>query len=595
MSRLANPPILLTDITTNVYFSEAVNDGTGYRKRYINADDGIWDAVVIPRSFEQTGFIGGLVAGNILSGDVSTFSAIHMHQRALATDYKRGWNYVNESAFGTYRGNFGEGRAEIALAAQREGNGVYLLQHVSTEYAETTRVAALTRPEFVDTIYQKGFYLSDFGPAFRVNYDSDFFVSDDENPFFWAVEGVNTGVATTVGFVADGTDLGVTRMDYDHTDQNPYSALYGVYVSPGSGFHSSGTCSNFRQKYPFPRGVAGYGPFLSFPWRCGTYGAPELFFYVPEYDSNGYTTGRIKIFRSEWKRGAWKRYDNPRPDKPLSYQTQIAYYTGYQTGYPVTVPGGPAVYNFHPDRSRSFEEIPYIIDDDPAYNAGPHAPNGTRFPKGNPAGFAFDHRWYKTTNHVGTVGPFPVPLYNISGTAAAVKQNAELVKRFQDSQGANNFFMPKWFKFMRDHKRRGVVHLVAQNQQVEYGYQGLYPGGGLDQVFTCSSGNDGRSWGSIKKIRPYPRGFNDTHFVENVSACERHTAVHPVDGGILVNLGVHVTYNPAVNEPYNPAKQEQTGTRGAFMVADYSDGAASNAESNNIYYKRGENTSLSWL
>jgi hypothetical protein len=616
---LADPPMIITDIPTNekygipyTYYTtdnsnHAVYVDGDFTDKYFggldNEPGSVMDVCLIPNGIQDSKLRHGVIAvvrtyeqGTSFGGLI--YSKVMMHRGGTKlSDYATGWVEVPGTRIGTGTGNFGFIVINSNCFSQRQGEYGYAVMQINQDYGSYNIGYKFSRSEFTQVWYQESFYLADFGPIFDFSDAADWFVSDDADPFLWHIWGgshrrLNNGDDTAqgtqvMGFVDDGTPLGSYIYRGDNTGQDPYSSSYGIYLSPGTGFHFTGKTGAFRQKYAIPAGQWGHGPFFVHPWESGSYDPPELWFFIQEYDHRGFVTGRYKIYRSKWKRGVYKRYDNPRPEAPLNFQPVI-----FDPNSPTATsppPGGAAAYNFHSDgRNRTFEELPVTLDDDPAYNLGPHQSGGTRFPKLNPFGYGFDHNWFTQANYVGTVGPFSnLRMFNPKGTAAATEQNRSY--GIGTNGYYNNYNSIIDFKVMRDRKRRGLLHLLAQDD-----------GGNL---YSSDSSNDGRTWSRGQQSEG-PHGFYGAHpEVFSYSQASGQLLPNVIRAERLFDDATICAINYSVSGP-NTAQVRQarlnidryaSGQRAAFLVADYINTGVGNGNETGAVFKRGELNRQSWV
>lgn len=625
---LQDPPMIITNIPTNEAYQKPFsytgygNTPSGYQTYVGNSKDkylpsidsqsmDVFDICLVPNSIADRKLVHGIVAvvqtytpGIAYGGTMNAKVMVHRPAGSLA-GYAKDWVEVPGTFVSIGTGNFGFNYMQARCFAQRQGEYVYAIMQANADYGEGVIGFKFNRSEFNQVWHQESFYLSDYSPLFDL--EGEFFVSDDANPFIWHVTGSYRTLqdgnnlqqgSFMFGVIEDGSPNGTYVFRGDNYDQDPYSANYGTYTGPGTGYHFTGKAASFRQKYSIPRGEWGHGPYLVDPWKAGFYNPPEMWFYLQEYDRRGLVTGRYKIYRSQWKKGQYKRYDNPRPEAPLSYQTVIAYYTGYENGYAIPVPGGPAAYNFHPDRGRSFEEMPVTIDDDPKYNLGPHAQGGSRYPKLNQSGYAFEHDWFNQAHYVGTVGPFSGHyMFNPKQTPQAIKQN-DSYGYHQGNYGlVSNASTIRDFKVIRDRKRRGVLHLIATDGS---------------SVWFCSSGDDGRTWSRGTRAQG-PHGFANVHPEVNggygisaygapiasdyYSGSQRIKAERLFENATLMGMdyGVNGATIDQVMNARLSVDRYAPGQRIGFFVVDYSGTGAGNAHNDGAIFKRGELNRHSWL
>lgn len=618
--RLTDPPMIVTNIPTNLHYNIPYtytgygNTPSGYQTYVGNSKDkfyyvgtrgseGVFDLCLVPNSIADRKLVHGVVGvfqqfdpGVSFGGTMNTQVFVHRPAGNLA-GYASGWVPVPGASAGIGTGNFGFNTMQGRCFAQRQGEYVYAIMQANADYGEGVVGYKFNRSEFNQVWHAENFYLSDYSPLFDL--EGEFFVSDDANPFIWHVTGSFRSLSNgddlqqgsfMFGVIEDGSPNGTYVFRGDNYDGNPYSANYGTYTGPGTGYHFTGKAASFRQKYSIPRGQWGHGPFLVDPWKSGYYNPPEMWFYIQEFDRRGLVTGRYKIYRSQWKKGQYKRYDNPRPEAPLGYQTVIAYYTGYEEGYAIPVPGGPAAYNFHPDRGRSFEEMPVTIDDDPKYNLGPHVQGGSRYPKLNQSGYSFEHDWFNQAHYVGTVGPFSGHyMRNPKNTPQAIKQNNDYGYHATQYGYASNASDITDIKVMRDRKRRGVLHLVATDG---------------NSVWFCSSGDDGRTWSRGTRAEG-PHGFSYVHPEINggygvhasVGYTRRVIAERLFENATVMGYThfVSTTNIDVVLNARLSVDRYAPGTRIAMFIVDYSGTGAGNAVNDGAVFKRGELNRQSWL
>lgn len=600
---LPDPPNIITDIPTTEAYIEGI---PGYNHPYTYGTtlgaNGLRCLDSLPNGFGIPGYGKGIIlcyAGNddgeIWGGPI--LRVAYHKPTGKIEDYRTGWTVPPEILIAPGAGNFGEGRVAGVVASQRQGEFSYIFGWGGTEYSEGFATWKMSRGEYVQVVDSEGFYLSDFNPSLHVNAENaQFFVSDDDNPFIWHTWGdiQSNGQGFVTGFQEDGTTFGTERYIGDQSDEDPFSACYGMYTGPGVGYVFTGKTGAFKNKVLSPPGVYAHGPSFAFPWRCGDYGAPELWFLVTEFDTYGKTTGRYKIYRSTWGKGNYVRYDNPAPTKPLGYIYGIAHYTGYEQGY--YQPVDPTTFNYHPDRARSFEEIPIQLSDDPAYNLGPNAEGGTMYPKLNPEGYGFELHWYNHAHYVGTIGPFPNgAVYNPLQTPTANAQNSAnsaVVNGYSTQSPLNRIY----FRVMRDKKRRGVLHMVLG----DYGNHPYVDGISFNGIWHATSADDGRTWSRPEQPSPPPHGTNDR--VEGKYRVTRGvyspegtlTAVRTMEDQTLTGGGTFIQYVNIDGTTPNPLPKDQ-GAHVSLVALGVEGIGHGRAEENSVYFKRGELTRLTWL
>ena len=170
-----------------------------------------------------------------------------------------------------------------------------------------------------------------------------FFVSDDATPFIW----------TTFGDVSDnGADCGYFGFADDGS--GTFGSMFQNQVTGDR--KVTGQLAAYYQTTSLPDGIYAFGPVLVHPWRCGNYGAPELWYFV----MHGFgPKTRFDIYAAKWGR-------------------------------------------------HQYQPVPNLIfDDDPFFESGQR-----RFPSLNPEGYAFDHDWYRPANKISSIGPFTTDIWN---------------------------------------------------------------------------------------------------------------------------------------------------------------------------------------
>lgn len=617
--------MIVTDIPTNALYKQPVttfyyqgsalnNSKDKYFTTYDSQPSVMHDLCLAPNSAQNAKLRRGLVMASQAYNDayyglIQVNVMVHDAAATLA-DFQHNWKQVPGASIACGTGNFGFNTARGRVFAQRQGEFTYSLLHVDLDYGSATVGYKFNRDEFSQVWFSESFYLADFAPVFDVQ-NGQFFVSDDANPFIWHIRGGYRSLADgndaqqgsfMFGIIDDGSPIGSYRFYGDNTGGNPYENSYGLYVGPGSGYHFTGKSASFQQKYSIPRGEWGYGPYFVQPWRTGSYNPAEMWFYLLEFDRRGFVTGRIKIYRSSWKQGTYKRYDNPRPDQPLGYWTAIYGRSGLTPdGNPVDpVYGGlmavdPTTFNFHPDRPRSFEEIPTVIDDDPAYNAGPKSQGGARYPKLNQHGFAYEHDWFNKAHYVGTVGPFAnLQMRNPKNTPQAAAQN-DSYGYHQGNYGLDqNAATISDFKVMRDRKRRGTLHMVLTTYD--------------RRVFFASSGDDGRTWSRGQQGQG-PKGYDDTALNANpqgyydyaragaaVNTSYPLIAERTFQDATLMAAEYYVSSDSeVVRRNHRSIDRYENGSRNAMFVVDYANSGVGKSRNNGVVFKNGELVRQAWL
>lgn len=445
VQNLANAPLIDTDLpTSQAYLNQALPStavaGADINRRYYPYQDvnAIMSMDNLPNSFGVTANQKGIIAAYLTSNFDSSHTLRVAMRKPTATlrDYRTGWddlpalavNIPVNSANATFSGG-------IAVSSQRQGQYAYVFRHVIQlglfQSADSVTVFKVTRDEYVEVAGVAGGGQVGASPALPIlssENDGQYFVSDEEQPFVWNVYGgvQGGGVAYMTGF----------------RDDSSQNIGYSVYVNPTTFYY--GQTAAFYQQMQLPAGIYGYGPYLVHPWSSGSYDPPEAWYFVHEFDSTGQTTGRFKIYRAQWKKGAYIK---------------------------------PSVVTF---------------GDDPNFQAG-----RTRYPALNPLGYAFEHNIFDDAHLVSIIGPFQeIPVYNPRGDLTAKTQNAVNTTTTKIPLAAPTA-LALGFNVVRDTKRPNVLHIVIADG-------GSYPkdSGVLNRIWFTNSSDDGVTWGRITQIGP---------------------------------------------------------------------------------------------
>jgi hypothetical protein len=361
--RLARPPLIDTTIPTseNFYTGHAVDaPEVNVHHRYAPDATGI-NALALTPAGHGKGSNAGIWA-SVLTMDSSTGGApvarlaFHPNSRSIQ-DYVSKWE-VEEEPLASIEpdADIWSHAVRSDIASQRLGNYVYAFASYST--AKVTEFFDFF-PSRIDAT--QGIIIKRIGPnksittrlvqdcstygdgddrhviphlGFYENKHHQFFVSDDATPFIWTTFGdISDAASGYFGFADTGSSFGTLT-------QNIFTARYTA----------TGQLGAFYQNTYSATGTS-FGPVLVFPWRCGNYGAPELWYFV----MRGIRQKAVfDIYAARWKRHQYQRVPN------------------------------------------------LTLGDDPDFEAGTR-----RFPTGNPDGYAFEYDWFHKSKKVGTVGPFP--------------------------------------------------------------------------------------------------------------------------------------------------------------------------------------------
>lgn len=449
INNLANAPLIDTDLPTSQAYidgvlpvSNAVPVGADVNRRYYPASTGssIMSMDNLPTSFGVSANQKGIIAAYLTKGyDGTTTMRVAIRKPTVSLkDYRTGWDDLPALALQVSSSGANTSfRGGTTVASQRSGEYSYVFQHQDREGLFTSTrlvtVFKVTRSEYVQVagVAGGGNVFTSFFTLLSCFGDGQFHVSDEEQPFIWNVyDSVHSGsTASVTGF-------------RDDNSQN-----IGYYIAAGGGVTYNtifGQSAAFFQQYTLPSGLYGYGPYLVHPWASGSYNPPEMWYFINEFNTTGQTTGRFKIYRSQWKKS---QYVKP---------------TGYKFG------------------------------DDANYEAG-----SSRYPALNPLGYAFEHNVFDDAHLVGIIGPFQeAAVYNPDSGVVASAQNAANTTATKipiGSPAAN----PLGFAVVRDKKRSNVLHLVISDG-------GTYPtdAGVLNRIWFTNSADDGATWGRVTQVSP---------------------------------------------------------------------------------------------
>lgn len=349
---LAFPPVLTTNLPTT---------STSAVRNHIQA------CIRIPNGFLDAEYANGLaVMFRVFGGDVGEDTrdrynfALHKPVKSL-TAYASGWKIIDAPY---------EGPTDFGLmGAQRRGQYIYGVG------GQNTTGSGAFRYQFVDRFHgsygrerrqhDNSVYFEGLGGAasgaptdsFVYASNAEMFVSDHEPPLVWWLSGNTVGRA-----IDDGTPW---AWHWKSEDQRGF----------GSGDDSLPYYETHHFRFPFWHTWQDYEapehalpPALVHPWSVGDYGDPQMWWFLPERLATGEFTGRLDIYRAEWKTNQY------RADR------------GWVLLGPRWVSGDP--------RITGDIHVGDLV-------AGRATQTDTST---NTTGLAFEHNWQD--HYVGTVGPF---------------------------------------------------------------------------------------------------------------------------------------------------------------------------------------------
>lgn len=469
---LANAPLIVTDIpTSDVYVNQTVpfyqngevaggQSGNDLNRRYYYGNAGTVMLAMdnVPNSFgrddSQKGIIG-IVATFGYDGQVTLRTVMHKPTSNVKS-FITGWDLISGAEVTISGGNANVSFAAAAnVASQRQGEYAYAFMYYAryglfTDTLQTT-VYKITRDEYIQVAATSGgdqvldgWNTDATIPAIQVQNGGQFFVSDEEEPFIWNISGSIAfgGTATMTGFRDDNSQ----NVGSYYTRYNNATARTDYYYY--------GQSSAYLQTMTLPKNVYGYGPYIVHPWSSGNYSPPELWFFVQEFDDTGFrATGRFRIYRSRWKKGAYKKPPNV-----------------------------------------------FLADDDD-FTSGRRP-----YPTLNPYGYAWETEVINDEHYLGVIGPFDgIGVYNPQSSIVATLQNKDngsvgspLGAPTNFYNGTTSFSTPPFgFTVVRDKKRQGTLHIVAMDG-------GNYPASNatLNRIWFANSSDDGKTWSRMTQINP---------------------------------------------------------------------------------------------
>lgn len=566
--RLASAPLIITDIPTNYLygiqhtylqeFTEIVTAGDSTTRYYTINNDAVLpvirDICLVPNSFRESEYQKGpVIACWRTTDDVSIRNRLDIFVHKPVGDLtelelSNKWKQVADATQTIFFGNFGEGETICRLFSQRQGEWVYAVISATTENTGTLAGYRFNHTGYAVEWLNQDIGFSEFGtPIPILDINGQFHISDDESPFIWHTTAVNQDydgfhIASSndglfsFGFVEDGTDIGTITFDSDHFN------IDNVFTSPGTGYHFSGKSGAFRQKFQLPSNTYGTGPILVDPWAEGSYGAPELWWFILKFDIHGNTTGAVDVYRSQWKKRQYVRY-------PQFSGTRMS--------------------------DLDFMQFPVTLDDDTDYNDGV-----TNYPALNPDGFGFENDWYNTAHKVTTLN-FGIPIYNPS--AGGTAQNTT------NMAGGAALFFPNAFRVVRDRRRLAVQHMVVSGL-----YMRSLPGVDTPAVYYSVSTDDGASWGRFTPVQPsIPDGIlidtPDRVLAWN-TAFDRISVENLFSGDTVMPIGLNI-----VDELSGGRTGSDNGSRATLLAVDYTAQGVGEAEVSPAIFKRGELKRASWV
>lgn len=559
--RLATAPLLMTNIPTN-YSYDGVSDTQRYHK--VGPNNVVVQAIrsicLVPNSFREAAYVRGPVIATWRTSSVSggqNLLSVWVHKpEGRDARLASGWKQVADINVGVGTGNFGEGSVDCRLFAQRQGEYVYALIDESTENTGSRVGYRFNHSGYATIWYSETSRLLINGAfSYALDIAGQYHVSDDENPFIWAVnavqndyDGIRVGSDTGVwafGFSDDGSDIGGYAFDGDLFNND------GVFEQPGTGYHVVGKSAAFRQKMKLPDNTYGTGPILVHPWTAGAYGAPELWWFIYQFDDHGKSNGRMDVYRSQWKPGQFLKYP----------------------------PVGGRV------NGLTFMQMPVILDDDPAFMSG-----ATQSPKLNPQGYGFENDWFNDAHKITTLN-FGFQIYNPQPTTVSGAQNSA------GEAGGQALFQPHSFRVVRDRRRLGNLHLVISGTDL----RSIFNADTVTVHFTVS-GDDGSTWSRMSPVQPpIPSGQLISNSVEERfqgTNFDRVSVENLFDGSTVMPIGVDIEddllYHPSPGVTASRLGPD-TGSHAALLVVDYSGSGLGDSEVKPVIFKRGELRRASWL
>jgi hypothetical protein len=442
------PPILTTDLPIND-FDAAMNNLYSFGGDGTNFTLGV---IRTPLGFREADYAGGLCVMFRLkypSGAHETRDLFNFGFHKPATNvkgYAAGWTVLSAPDAGpTYVG---------VMGAQRRGEWVYGIAQQSFQGGQR-------RTQFVDRmnsykirerrVHDDATYYEGLGGAasgattdsFMPAENMDLFVSDHAEPELYYLSEFGAGKTT---------------------DVNGLPMAYHWVAEDQRGFGSGSTDPFYpteRFKYEFwhtYQEMDGIGPAntqfpsLVFPWRCGDYLAPEMWFFVPEMSQSSTYTGRLKIYRSVYRPGQWKFERGPvrMTSRWLAGDRRLKINGGTVNAQP-----GDLVGRF------TYMDTAEVR---------------------NPTASAYDTTWFQDANLVGVIGPFRGAIWG------------------PERNSANGY--DRVFRVVRDPRRKDRLHLAMFQKGNAFPRDNDAPRH-WDGVWFAQSQDDGKTWGRTKQMTPF--------------------------------------------------------------------------------------------
>lgn len=339
MPRIPNPPFIETGIPS--VSPETGNGGTAY----------ITDLCHIPPQF-RGGYENGMAVVATLPGEMERGGSLAMflNKGRAPESLIQGWTHLKDAYIDAGYNNFSVTNISSMMASQHYGEYVYACVHRSSGdgYKNIEQIWRTRDPRILEVRHHTAWDASVGGaryPSSLFTGTGHMHVSSTYHPRIWTVR---------ENRVMSWIDRGVGW----------WPAITVSWIGGPTSWQFEG--GHFVQWYSKPNGRTDIrGPFLSFPWRQGRTGPPELWWIVPELNEIGERTGRNLIYAAKWKVGQWRH------------------------------PGG------------DWE----LWDDDhgPGLGANGYGMEGTLPGDGlgyNPQGIAFEHDWFDDAHIVGILPPF---------------------------------------------------------------------------------------------------------------------------------------------------------------------------------------------
>lgn len=432
----------------------------------------------IPLGFRNPEYRGGLAVAYCSSGVGPGFASsgptirVALHKPVQHLDELReGWrecDIIPGIDFNPGTGNFGEGRASCLLSAQKYGDSIYGVVGLVRAYTDWSYLFRINFNEFSEQLYKRVYYLEwpSRGSMFTAGERREngrLHVSDTVPPKLWYLDGEESFY-----FIDEGVDLGDQQFQVDF-----FSDYTGEWrgVNPNAGRHFVGTgWAGYMQVDQLlwgrvrtgdktynpvagsvvasPRNV-GHGPVQAWPWSNGTYGPPDLWYFIAERSyENGPLTGRLIIYKSPFREGMHDTVARPR-----------------------TVFDGPG-----PGGSGGSGSDAVFISNSVDYNP-------------SRLGYMKNLDWLSDSHRVGVVGPFPNMVLNDPWNLTP-KSNPSVTT-----------IIPANITIERDPKRQGRLYCIVANHvgattQVTGEFNGIWH---------SVSDDDGKTWQRPKNIEtPIP-------------------------------------------------------------------------------------------